>query len=167
MRTPLFYIALVLLLAAQLCSMPLAAQDSSTYKLEFVRAGQVGSQDHPMTVVVFKVTPLVPDFMPVLSMKITYDIGNGEQVVDILKNDNVRMTVYGNDVESKSKKVYEFVKDIVDLPNEKDIFLLRIDFRHLSTEAITAMTVKYGLWEGADNGQRIEQEFAFVVEDLR
>ena len=150
-----------------LSTLPAAAQDSSTYALEFVRAAQVGSATKPMTVVVLKVTPLVPDFKLVMSMRLAYDIGHGGMELEAQSSADMRFTVYGNDVESKSRTVYEFVKDKVDLAAEKDIYLLRIDFRNLSTEPITDMWLRYGLWEGSDAEVRHEKEFRFVVEDLR
>jgi hypothetical protein len=166
MRTPLSYIALVLLLTAQLCSMPLAAQDSSTYKLDFVRAGWFVKDSHNMVVVVLKVTPTSPDFVPVLSFKISYDIGDGERSMAVSDNPDIRITVYGNDVETKSKVIHRFVKDHVDLENEKDILLLRFDFRDLTPERVQDMWFKYGLWEGENNEIRHEKEFRFPVEDM-
>ena len=143
------------------------AQDNSSYNLEFVRAAMVRAGEQSMLVAVLKVTPTVPDFKLVLSMRLSYDIGDGERSLDVQQSPDIRFTVYGADVEGKSKKVYEFVKDKVDLNREKDIFLLRIDFRELTTDGVKDMWLKYGLWKGENNEIRHEQEFRFAVEDLR
>ena len=160
------YFILILLFTALLSSIPTFAQDTTTYKLEFVRAGWVIKESHTMVVVMLKVTPTSPKFKPVLSMKLSYDIGDGERSMEVHDNPDIRITVYGNDVESKSKVMYRFVKDKVDLENEKDILLLRFDFRDLTPDRVTDMWFKYGLWEGENNEVRHEQEFRFAVEDL-
>jgi len=160
------YFTLILLFSALLTTMTVAAQDTTTYKLEFVRAGWVVKDSHSMVVVTLKVTPTSPDFKPVLSFKLSYDIGDGERSMAVNDNPDIRITVYGNDVESKSKVMYRFVKDKVDLENEKDILLLRFDFRDLTPDRVTDMWFKYGLWEGENNEVRHEQEFRFAVEDL-
>lgn len=145
----------------------MSAQDSPSYKMEFVRSAMVRAGDQSMLVAVLKVTPTVPDFKLVLSMRLGYDIGDGERSLDVQQSPDIRFTVYGADVESKSKKVYEFVKDKVDLNSDKDIYLLRIDFHNLTAERVKDMWLKYGLWEGENDEIRHEQEFRFAVEDLR
>lgn len=156
-----------LICAAMMGPVTTCAQESSTYKLEFVRAAVVPAGEQSMLVAVLKVTPIIPDFKLVLSMRLSYDIGDGERSMDLQQSPDIRFTVYGADVESKSKKVYEFVKEKVDLINEKDIFLLRIDFRGLPPDGVKDMWLKYGLWEGENNEIRHEQEFRFAAEDLR
>lgn len=160
------YFAFVLLFTALLSSLPTFAQDSTTYKLDFVRAGWVVMKSHNMVVVVLKVTPTSPAFKPVLSFKLSYDIGDGERSMAVSDNPDIRITVYGNDVESKSKIIYKFVKDKVDLENEKNILLLRFDFRDLTPDRVKDMWFKYGLWEGENDEIRHEQEFRFAVDDL-
>ncbi|MBP7450725.1 MAG: hypothetical protein KA817_11870 [Flavobacteriales bacterium] len=160
-------IARALLFTAVITPVAICAQDSSSYKMEFVRAAMVRAGEESMLVAVLKVTPIVPDFKLVLSMKLSYDLGDGERSMDIQQSPDIRFTVYGADVESKSKKVYAFVKDKVDLNKEKDIFLLRIDFRGLPPDGVKDMWLKYGLWEGENDEIRHEQEFRFAVEDLR
>lgn len=156
----------LLLILPLLSSNGASAQDSSSYKMEFVRAGWITKEGHNMVVVMMKVTPTSPDFKLVLSMRLFYDFGNGERSMDVQQDPDMRITVYGNDVESKSKVMYRFVKDKVDLQNEKDIFLLRFDFRDASAERVKDMWFKYGLWEGKNDEVRHEQEFRFPVEDL-
>ena len=160
------HIALILLLLTLLSCLPTFAQDSTTYKLDFVRAGWVVMKSHNMVVVVLKVTPTSPAFKPVLSFKLSYDIGDGERSMAVSDNPDIRITVYGNDVESKSKIIYKFVKDKVDLENEKDILLLRFDFRDLTPDRVQDMWFKYGLWEGENSEIRHEKEFRFAVDDL-
>ena len=92
------YCAIILFLVALCASAPAKAQDSSTYKLEFVRAGWFVKDSHNMVVVVLKVTPTSPDFKPVLSFKLSYDIGDGERSMAVSDNPDIRITVYGNDV---------------------------------------------------------------------
>ncbi len=160
------YCAILLFLAGLFSSVPANAQDSTTYKLDFVRAGWFVKDSHNMVVVVLKVTPTSPDFVPVLSFKISYDIGDGERSMAVSDSPDIRITVYGNDVESKSKVIHRFVKDRVDLENEKDILLLRFDFRDLTPDRVTDMWFKYGLWDGENNEIRHEKEFRFAVDDL-
>jgi len=119
-----------------------------------------------MVVVVLKVTPTSLDFVPVLSFKLSYDIGDGERSMAVSDNPDIRITVYGNDVETKSKVIHRFVKDRVDLENEKDILLLRFDFRDLTPDRVQHMWFKYGLWEGENDEIRHEKEFRFAVDDL-
>ena len=146
-------------------SSTVVAQDTPTYKMDLVRAAWVGSE-HPYMVVVFKITPTVPDFKLVLSMKFAYDIGDGEKVLDVLKSGNIRMTVYGSDVQEKSQKLYNFVKGKVDLNSDKDLMLLQIDLRNISEERVARMKMKYGLWEGKNSEVRHEKEYDLGVEDL-
>lgn len=153
--------------AALMAPMAICAQDSSSYTMEPVRAAIVRTGEKSMLVAVLKVTPTVPDFKLVLSMRLGYDMGDGARSVDVQQEPDVRFTVYGADVESKDKKVHEFVKDKVDLNKEKDIYLLRIDFRGLALDGVQDLWLKYGLWEGVRSDIRHEQEFTFVVEDLR
>ena len=160
------YLTLLLLFAAVLSSLPTFAQDTTTYKLDFVRAGWFVKDSHSMVVVVLKVTPTSLDFVPVLSFKLSYDIGDGERSMAVSDNPDIRITVYGNDVETKSKVIHRFVKDRVDLENEKDILLLRFDFRDLTPDRVQHMWFKYGLWEGENDEIRHEKEFRFAVDDL-
>jgi hypothetical protein len=153
------------LLLSMLIPATVSAQDPSTYKMDLVRAAWVGSE-HPYMVVVFKITPTVPDFKLVLSMRLTYDIGDGEKILDIQKTTNARMSVYGNNVQEKSLKLYNFVKDKVDLNADKDLMLLQIDLRKISAERVARMKLKYGLWEGENSEVRHEKEYDFAVEDL-
>lgn len=156
----------LLLIVPLLSSHGACAQDSSSYKMEFVRAGWVTQEGHTMVVVMLKVTPTRPDFKLVLSMRLFYDLGDGKRSMEVKQDPDMRITVYGKDIESKSEVMYRFVKDKVDLQNEKDIYLLRFDFRDVSTERVKDMWFKYGLWEGENDEVRHEQEFRFPVDDL-
>ncbi len=145
----------------------LRAQAVGSYTMDFVRAAMVKADGQPMLVVVLVVTPLVDDFKLVLSMKLSYDLGDGERSIELQRSPGISIHVYDKDVESKSTKVYRFVKDRVDLRTEKNIFLVRFDFRDLGTETVKDMWLKYGLWEGENDEIRHEQEYRFPVEDLR
>ncbi len=115
---------------------------------------------------IFKVTPHVEDFRLVVSMKVTYDMGHGEMVVDIMKGQKVRITVYGKSVREKDPNLYAFIKDSVDVDSEGPMHLLRFDFLDPPEGKVERMKVKYGLWEGAHDSVRHESEFDFVVEPL-
>ena len=142
-----------------------SAQDTSSYEMEALRAGWMSKGGHSQVVTVFKVKPIVEDFKLILSMRVGYDIGEGEQVIDIEQEGRIQITVYGNDVKEKGRIVYEFVKDRVDLEDE-GIYLLKFSFVDISTELIDKMSIRYGLWEGEKAELRNEQLFEFEVEDL-
>ncbi len=160
----ILYLTFILLFTALLSSLPTFAQDTTTYKLDFVRAGWVVMKSHNMVVVVLKVTPTSLDFMPVLSFKLSYDIGDGEPSTTKSDNPDICITVYGNDVEIKSKIIYKFVKDKVDLENEKNILLLRFDFRDLTPDRVLRMWFKCGLYVGENDDIRHEKEFRFAMD---
>lgn len=155
------------LIAVHICvCAPAQGQGKSSYKMDFVRAGWLHSADHDKVMAIFQVTPQTPEFRMVLSMRVAYDIGKGEVLVDMEKDRQARITVYGNDLEKKNKKLYEFVKDKVELNGPTPVYLLRIDILNPSTEKVEHMKVKYGLWEGAKAEIRNEQQYDFAVEDL-
>lgn len=52
----------LLALMALLGSFPAVGQAPSTYRMEFVRAGQVKLAEHGLVTVILKVTPLTDDF---------------------------------------------------------------------------------------------------------
>lgn len=143
----------------------LRAQDSATYKMEMVRAAWVGPSDKSYVVMVFKVTPTVPDFKLVFSMNFTYDAGYGEQVL-AQGSHNIRMAVYDQDVWNTDRKVYRFLENKIDFNAAEPFMLLRVDLRRLPDRNIRHLRVKYGLWEGKDAEVRHEQWFDFPVENL-
>lgn len=155
----------LLLCLLQLQSGNLLAQDSSTYKMEILRAAWVGPSDKSYVVMVFKITPTVANFKLVLSMKFTYDAGQGEQVLTE-HSKIIRMAVYDEHVRDKDRKVYNFVQDKVDLNSGNPVMLLRVDLRSLPDRSLDHLRVKYGLWEGKDDEVRHEQWFDFPVENL-
>lgn len=138
----------------------------STYNLEFIRALQTTTSNANHILAIFKVTPTVPDFKLVLSMRVIYGIGQGEKTVNIQKQkeDNIRISIYGSDVAEKHKRIYELIKDKVNMSAEKDIRLLVFDFYNITKEKIDTMTITYGLWESNNTDIRNEKKFDFKVE---
>lgn len=165
MKAPLS-LSLSLFLPAVLLTANLAAQDSATYKMDLIRAGWVGPAGRAYMVLVFGITPLVPDFELVLSMKFTYDVGQGEVVLDEHSR-KIRMAVYdAKSVHEKDPKVYRFVRDKVDLNAHPDMFLLRVDLRGIAPEGLAQARVKYGLWEGPGSTVRRERWFECALDNL-
>lgn len=156
---------LQLALMALLGSFPAVGQAPSTYKMEFVRAGQVKLAEHGLVTVILKVTPLTDDFKLVLSMRVGYDMGNGAAEVDVEKGNNVRFIVYDTALHEMSRKLRQFIAARTDLKSTKNFFLLRMDFRVPKDERVERMKLRYGLWEGKSDEVRHEQDFDFAVED--
>ncbi|MCX6246623.1 MAG: hypothetical protein NTW10_02715 [Bacteroidetes bacterium] len=59
------------------------AQKKASYNMDFLRAVQfkTGERNHILTI--FKVTPTIKKFKLILSMKVTYEIGQQEKVEDV------------------------------------------------------------------------------------
>lgn len=152
-------------IVALLAFFPAHGQAPSTYKMEFVCAGQVKLAEHSLVTAILKVTPLTDDFKLVLSMRVGYDMGNGAAEVDVEKGNNVRIIVYDTALHEMSRKLRQFIAARTDLRSTSNFFLLRIDFRVPRDERVERMKLRYGLWEGKNDDVRHEQDFDFAVED--
>ena len=71
-------------------------QNSSSYKMDFVRACVDSSKKNKLITAVFSVRPTVRKFKLILSMKVTYAIQNGKDTINVLKQneDNIQIVVH-------------------------------------------------------------------------
>ena len=146
----------------------LFAQHGPSYNMEFVRAIQFKSEDRNHILVVFKVIPTIKKFKLILSMKVTYEIGQGEKSVNVQKQtkDNIRIVIYGKDLAEKNKKLYALIKDQIQLETDEDVRLITFDFYDITTELINKMSITYGLWESNNPDIRNEARYNFTVEQV-
>ena len=145
------------------------AQLEPTYKMEFVKSVQIQSPDKNNILAFFKVTPLIKDFKFVLSMRVTYEIGQGAKTINVQKQkeDKIRFTVYGKDMPQKYPKTYDLIKDKLRLDSLEDPYILKFDFFNITKTQIDTMTILYGLWEGEKMDIRNEKTFNFKVEQIK
>ena len=146
----------------------LFAQENSSHTMNFVRAVQFESEGRNHILVVFKVVPIISNFKLILSMRVAYSIGHGEKVVDIQKQkeDNIRIVVYGKDIEKRNEKLYNLIKDRVHVENAENVRFITFDFYDVTEEKIDRMKITYGLWESGNSNIRNEQEYNFTVDQI-
>lgn len=144
------------------------ARKKTSYNMEFVHSVQLKSENRNHILVVFKVIPTIKKFKLILSMKVAYEIGQGEQVIDIQKQNenNIRITIYGNTIAERNKKLYELIKDKIQLNTDKDIRFIVFDFFDITAEPVDKMSITYGLWESNNPDVRNESTYNFDVEQI-
>ena len=158
----LFFITLFLMISASA-----SAQTSPTYDLNFLRAKFTGKKHSKNVLAVFQVISKDDNnFPPVLSMKLTYSVGTGEeQSFDIQKsNARIRITIWGKNIEEKDPAIHNFIKDKL-LQTDKQYLILAFYVDDVSKSDFDQMTMTYGLWEKNNMDLRIEKKFQFTVED--
>ena len=143
-------------------------QVSPTYELNFVKAKFTSQRGNKDIVAIFQVlTKDEKDFPPILSMGLTYSIGeNGpEKRIDILKSEGqARITIHGSNIKEKDPSLYDFIKD--NLIETVDRYLiLAIYLDNVSKKDFKKMTITYGLWEKNNPSVREEKKFEFSVEE--
>ncbi|MEI7978109.1 MAG: hypothetical protein WCI53_04630 [Bacteroidota bacterium] len=145
-----------------------SAQQNSTYNIDFVKSVQYTSDSINHILAILKVTPTVKDFKMILSMRVTYEIGQGEKVVNlqIQSEHNIIISIYGKDLQQKNIKLYNLIKDSVNLNTSEDTHLIVFDFHDITKTQIDNMTIKYGLWEGINEDIRNEKTFNFKVNKI-
>ena len=101
-------------------------------------------------------------------MKVTYEIGQQEKVVDVQKQveDNIRIGIYGSDIAEKNIKLYDLIKANVQLDKDEDVYFITFDFYDITTEHIDNMSILYGLWESNNQNIRNEKKYNFKVEQI-
>lgn len=101
-------------------------------------------------------------------MRVTYEIGQGAKIIDVQKQkeDNIRITIYGKDLAQKNSKLYDIVKDRLNLNTEEDVRLIVFDFYNITKAQVDNMTMIYGLWEGKNEDVRNEKTFTFKVDSI-
>jgi len=145
-------------------------QDIDKFNLNYIASDYTDTIDKKSVIVILAVTPInKKDFPPVLSMKFTYKINSEsiETVVDILnqKEHKLTLVIYGNEVNEKCPKVYELIKDKIDLNSKRRVMLLEFKLDNISEEPIEHLTIKYGLWEKRNIDKRKEKIFEFNIKD--
>lgn len=144
------------------------AQQNSTYNIDFVKSVQYTSDSLNHILAILKVTPTVKDFKMILSMRVTYEIGQGDKVVNLQKQSehNIIISIYGKDLQQKNIKLYNLIKDSVSQNMSEDTRLIVFDFYDITKTQIDNMTIKYGLWEGINEDIRNEKTFNFKVNKI-
>ncbi|PBQ30635.1 hypothetical protein CNR22_02220 [Sphingobacteriaceae bacterium] len=168
MRSTLFF-KLTLFLNLLCFSITCSSQKDSSYSMELIRAVQFNSGGQHRILTFLKVTPTVPDFKLILSMKLSYEVGQGMKVIDLQKQqaNQIRLTVYGNTMVEKYKPMYELIKEKVDFTKDQNIRIILFDFTDISKSPIDNMTMIYGLWEGKNEDIRNETKFTVNVEPIQ
>ena len=140
------------------------------FNLTFIKAFYNDTVNKKDLMVVFAVTPIkMKDFPPVLSMKLTYKIGDTgvEQIANLQKPQGqfIQTTIYGKDVNEKNPRIYNFIHEKFDLLKLEDIMIIEFNFKDITDKKISTMSIKYGLWEKRNNDERMEETFNFKVEN--
>ncbi len=146
----------------------MSSQQTPTYKIDFVRSAQFTSGDQNHILVILAVTPTVKNFKMILSMRVTYEIGQGTKVIDVLKQKekNIRITIYGKDIPEKDQKIFNLIKDRINMNAAEDMSLIVFDFYNITKEKVDSMSIIYGLWEGKNEDIRNEKTFTFKVDNI-
>jgi hypothetical protein len=139
------------------------------FNLNYIASDYLDSTEKNV-VVVLAVTPIKEeDFPPVLSMKLTYNINDetSEKVIDIQnqKEKKIQIVIYGNQVAEKSPKIYQLIKDRVDLDSGERVMLLAFYLQNISDEPIKHLTLWYGMWEKRNQNKRNEKKFEFDIRE--
>jgi hypothetical protein len=163
-------ITAIILMVGMIAVLPMRnfAQESSTYKMKFVRACQDSSDKGNYIMAVFSVLPTIKDFKLILSMRVTYALGHEKENVTVLKEneDNIKIHIYGTTVKEKNPLVYDFIKDSVQLETEEDLRLIVLYFHNVTKEKVDEMSITYGLWESDNPDVRHENKYDFKVESV-
>ena len=133
-----FFLALLML-----CSGLSVSSQKSTFDFRLVNSEFIDSTRNEV-ICVFAATPLgkKKDFPPVLSMKVGYQINRvGEyKYVDIQKQQDtkIQLIVYGENIAEEDLRVYDIIKEDIDISKYEDILFVVIVFRQISNEESAA-----------------------------
>ncbi len=142
-----------------------SSQKPSSYKMEFVRSCADSTEKGKHIMAVFSVIPNVKKFKLILSMKVTYQLQKGPEIISVLKQneDNIKIVVYGKNLEG-NKPLYDFIKDKINLNTEEDLRLIVFYFNNITKENADEMSITYGLWESNNTNIRNEKKYDFNIE---
>ena len=145
-------------------------QDIDKFNLNYIASDYIDTLNKKSVIVVLAATPIKEkDFPPVLSMKFTYKVNDETSVtvIDIMKQEQKKITlvVYGNEVKEKNQKIFELIKDRIDLNSGKRLMFLAFKIENISDVPIEYLTLWYGLWEKRNQNKRIEKMFEFNIRD--
>ena len=159
--------SLLLIVGLTILSKYCIGQNSSSYKMDFVRACIDSSNNKKTITAVFSIRPTVKKFKLILSMKVTYAIQNGKDTINVLKQneDNIRIIIYGKDSTNVTHKTfYDFIKGKVNLNTKDDLRFIVFRFNNVTHEYVNKMSITYGLWESNNSDVRNESKYEFDVE---
>lgn len=103
----------------------------------------------------------------IISGKLTYSLGdNGKEKTEILGQgpNKHTVTVYGKDVEVKSKYIYDLIKDNPNFSADDNVRFIVFTLRNLADKYVDKMTFTYGLWEPLDESKRIETRYEINID---
>ncbi len=145
-------------------------QEFSKHNLEYIASDYLDTITKRSVIVVLAATPKkMQNFPPILSMRLTYGINNQDikTAVDIQKQEvrKVSLVVYGKTIQEKNPKLFDLIKDKIDLTISEDIMLLAFQLDDISPEAINNLEIKYGLWEKHNQNIRHEKIFKFNIRE--
>ncbi len=145
------------------------AQEQASYSMDFLRAVQITKEDKNYIIVVFRVTPTIEDFKLIMSMRVFYELGNGEKMIDVQKQkeDNIKIQIFGKDIESKNKAMYNLIKSRLSGEILEKESLIVFQFSDVTKEKVEKMSMTYGLWETKDSNIRHEKRYDFNVEAFK
>ncbi len=138
--------------------------ESTSYNLEFVGAKYIDDKKPPQIILVLKYEPKDgKEFKPIISAKITYQFDNKGIKTEILENPKHSLTFTDRGVNQKNPEIYEWIKDKIDINQEKEFGLLIFYLNGITKKYVQNMSFTYGLWEPDNLDLRIEKKFEFQV----
>lgn len=140
--------------------------NEQSYTLDFLSAKYIGVENNNEIILVFKYEPKKGKvFKPIISMKITYDIGNSEsEKTEIMEESNHSIVFYGNDIDKKNPEIYGVIKEKIDIKQKKKFGIVVFHLRNITQDYIDKMKFTYGLWEPENENIRIERLYNIEIE---
>ena len=158
---------LLFLLAFLLLILPstVKAQNRSSYDLSFLGAKVVEAVGEKSVLVVLQAsTSEKKDFPPVISPRIKYRLGSGEEQSVNGKEDNiVRLVTYDRNIREKSPELYHFISDKVDLKTKKYFEILAIYIKTAPDDEFDKMSFTCSVGSRSNQKNRTEKKFEFTV----
>ena len=139
-----------------------------SYTLTLLKAKYLDSTNPKQIVLVFKHISRSKQIEKlIISGKLTYNLGNDSQEkTEILgqgRNKHL-VTIFGNDVEFKSKYIFDLIKDNSNFSTDDNVRFIVFTLRDLTDKYVDKMTFTYGLWEPLDESIRIETKYEITID---
>ena len=143
------------------------AQFQGSYDVKLLRAKFTDPAHSKKDVVaIFLVTVRdTANFPPGLNLppKVTY-FANGKDNLIFFDQENLSLRIFDDRVMIKDVRVYDMIKDKVDLSSDKKIMILVFTLKNFTDEDFTKMKFNFKLTEKHDKSLKIEHPFEFDVE---